>query len=114
MGSFFSRIAIAALSFAVPLTALAARPRTLGDIINTGTEVSLLFVPSAMLLLIFVWSMGQVIAASGGDAEKKKAARNRIVWGLIAMFTVFSLAGLVAVLQNTLFNNVPLTAPSTF
>jgi hypothetical protein len=78
--------------------------QTLGDIINTATEVTLLAVPFLLVLLLFVWSMGQLIV-NLGDAEKKKQARSRIFWGIIVLFVVFSIPGLLAILWVTFFSD---------
>lgn len=74
----------------------------LTQIINTMTQVVLFAVPVAMVLLLFFWNMSQLIFQSG-NAEKIKDARARIFWSIVGMFVLFSLAGLLVLLQNTFF-----------
>jgi heme A synthase len=90
--------------FLMPLLALAATGRTdsIGDIIATATEIVTLAVPVAAILMLFFWSMFQIISNSG-DAEKLKKARSKIMWGVIILFVIFSLGGILAVLRATFF-----------
>lgn len=81
---------------------LLAAPATLGELINLLTQIVIFGTPFAILLALFFWNLYQLIMTVG-DAEKKKQARDRIVFGVLILFVVFSLAGLVAVLQGTLF-----------
>ncbi len=74
----------------------------LTDIINTMTNVVLLGAPVALVLLLFFWNMSQLVFQSS-NPEKLKDARERIIWSIIGMFVLFSLAGILVVLQNTLF-----------
>lgn len=90
----------AALLVAVPAVAFGAE--TLRDFINIITEIVFLTVPFAAALLFFFWNLYQLIATVG-DPEKKKQAKTRLIWSIIAMFILFSLAGLVAMLQQTFF-----------
>jgi heme A synthase len=81
---------------------LIAAPANLGELINILTQVVVFGTPFAILLLFFFWNMYQLIMTVD-DAEKKKQARDRIVFGVLVLFVVFSIAGLVAILQATFF-----------
>ena len=76
----------------------------LTDLINKFTELTILFTPFAILLAYFFWTMAQLILA-GGDAEKKKQTRDRLLWVVVALFVVFSLGGIVALVKRTLIGN---------
>jgi|CXWL01.1.fsa_nt_gi TRAP-type mannitol/chloroaromatic compound transport system permease small subunit len=76
----------------------------LTQIINTMTQVVLFAVPVALVLLMFFWNMSQLIFQSG-NAEKMKEARARIFWSIVGMFVLFSLAGILVVLQRTFFED---------
>jgi len=105
----------AATLFVVAFFALGSFPsvafaqKTLTNFINTATEVVGLAIPFALLLLLFFWSMMQLVMTTG-DAEKKKQAKQRIIWGIIAIFVIFSLGGLIAAIQQTFFSD-SLTLP---
>lgn len=52
--------------------------------------------------VVFLWGIVRYLSA-GGDTEKLKEARNFIVWGIIGLFVMVSVWGLVALLNNTFF-----------
>jgi heme A synthase len=81
---------------------LLAAPATLGELINLLTQIVIFGTPFAILLALFFWNLYQLLMTIG-DAEKKKQARDRIVFGVLVLFVVFTLAGLVAILQATFF-----------
>ncbi|MEN9390374.1 MAG: hypothetical protein RLZZ283_474 [Candidatus Parcubacteria bacterium] len=55
-------------------------------------------------LVIFFWGLAILILDSG-NAEKMKEGRNKMLWGILSMFVVLSLGGIVAILQSTLEGN---------
>ncbi|MBX9765255.1 hypothetical protein K2X83_01295 [Patescibacteria group bacterium] len=83
---------------------LLAAPATLGDLVNLLTQIVIFATPFAILLLFFFWNLFQLLTTVE-DAEKKKQARDRIIFGVIVLFVVFTLTGLVAVLQRTFFGD---------
>jgi len=50
--------------------------------------------------VVFLWGIVKYLSA-GGDAEKLKEARNFIVWGIVGLFVMLSVWGLVALINNT-------------
>jgi hypothetical protein len=96
-------------------------PQNLTDLIHLITKLLLTAVPviAALALLFFMWGMAQFIL-SAGDMEKRKTAQSRIIWGLVSLFVILSVAAFVAILQDTFFgthnnNNTPGGAtPSTY
>ena len=78
---------------------------SLTDIIFTLINLLLLVVPVlvAFTLLVFLWGLAQSIFAFGGNEDAVKKGRDRMVWGLIALFVILSLGGLIAILQTTFF-----------
>ena len=67
------------------------------------TDVIKLFVPFLVIvaLVAFIWGVVQYVIA-GGDANKKKEGRNLIIYGLIGLFVIVAVWGLVAVIGNTI------------
>lgn len=61
-------------------------------------------IAAAAALLFFFWGMSQFMLAAG-DTEKRKTAQSRIVWGLVGITVIMSVAALVAILQNTFFGS---------
>lgn len=72
------------------------------DIIIEFAEILSLLGPVivALALLYFFWGMSQFILHAGDEARRSEG-RQVMVWGIIALFVIISVWGLVAVLNNT-------------
>ena len=55
-------------------------------------------------LVIFFWGLALMILDTG-NAEKMKEGKNKMLWGILSLFVVLSLGGIIALLQNTLEGN---------
>lgn len=107
------------LILTAPAAAFAAAPgNTLQGFLETMTNIVILATPFAAALLYFFWNLA-VLLFTLDDAEKKKQARARMIFGIIALFVLFTVAGLVAVLQRSIFGsttgtggNAPVTQPA--
>jgi len=53
----------------------------------------------AIAILYFIWEVIQYTIA--GDEDKKKAAKSGVIWAIVGIFVIFSIWGLVHILQNT-------------
>ena len=62
-----------------------------------GLALPILFV---LAILYFVWGLAKYILAAGDDGSKAEG-RNIMTWGVIALFVMVSVWGLVAILANT-------------
>ena len=60
-----------------------------------------LLIPIAITiaLLFFIWGLAMFILASG-DEEKRKEGKQRMIWGVIALFIMASIWGLVRFIQS--------------
>jgi len=78
-----------------PMMAFAANP--LYNFITKLQQAVNLLIPLFMVLAVavFLWGIVRYITASG-DAEKEKAARGYIIYGLIGMFVLVALWGILA------------------
>lgn len=77
---------------------------TLTDIINNATSLIVFATPVAIVLFVFFWNLAMLTFQSA-NPEKLKQARARIFWSIVAMFVVFSLAGILSLLQLTFFGS---------
>jgi uncharacterized protein YhhL (DUF1145 family) len=93
------KISSAAALFAAPLMAFAA---TLTDTLNTVNQLVGLATPIvvALALIYFFYGLGMLILDSSDDAKRKKAI-SIMIYGIIALFVMVSIWGIVTVLQNT-------------
>ena len=90
-----------ALSLLTPAFALAQGTITsvlddVGGIFDT--IIPLIF---AVAIIYFLWGLTKFITTAGGDAEAHESGRNIMIWGVIAIFVMASVWGLVKILQNT-------------
>ncbi|MEK7530483.1 MAG: hypothetical protein AAB573_01330 [Patescibacteria group bacterium] len=79
---------------------------TLHSLIDFFTFIIGFTIPIAagICLLIFLWGLALMILDTG-NAEKMKEGRNKMLWGILSLFVVLSLGGIIAILQSTLEGN---------
>ena len=65
-----------------------------GNLIATATPIVV-----ALALVYFFWGLANYILSSGDD--KKKEAINVMIYGIIALFVMVSVWGIINVLQDT-------------
>jgi hypothetical protein len=68
----------------------------IGDLISTATPIVV-----ALALLGFFWGLAMYIF-SAGDEKKRSQGRNIMIWGILALFIMLSVFGIIATLQSTL------------
>lgn len=90
------------LSVALLLVPAAAHAQGLTGVIDTITKLINAAIPLvlALAVLYFFWGLASYIR-SAGDEEKQKAARDMMIWGIIALFVMVSVWGLIRLLQDT-------------
>ena len=96
-----------ALAFA-PGVVLAADPNRTIDNLGTLMETMLDWINGSLIplmiaaaVLIFFWGIIKYIKAAG-DATEKAASRSIMIWGIVALFVMVSVWGLVGILSGTL------------
>lgn len=79
-------------------------PSTLTSLIQCVTSFFQLAVPVlvALALLYFFWGIASFILKAD-DQEELKKGRARMLWGIVALFLILSIAGLIGVIQQTFF-----------
>lgn len=95
------RIGLIGASFA-PLVVLAANNlegalNTFGDLVRTATPIVV-----ALALLGFFWGLAMYIFSGAGNKEKRKEGLQIMLWGILALFVMISVFGIVNTLQATL------------
>ncbi|MFM2357381.1 MAG: hypothetical protein RJA61_118, partial [Candidatus Parcubacteria bacterium] len=83
----------------------------LGEISGIVRTLSLLAAASA--LLFFFWGLAQFIAKSG-DPSSHEEGKNKMVWGVIALFVLLGVNGILAFIDSELgggFINTSAPAP---
>jgi len=64
----------------------------------------------ALAFAFFVWGLIGFLTHSG-DETARVEGKNRIVWGLAALFVLVSIWGIVTLLQTFVFGGAPNPAP---
>lgn len=77
-----------------------------GDIIQTLTLLA-----AAAALLVFFWGLAKFILAVGGDEEAVKQGRTLMIWGILALFVMTSIWGIVYFIGDEIFPGASYEAP---
>lgn len=108
MTTFLKKFAIAASAYLLPAVALAADDITatgegLVDLFNNVNALINAFIPFlvGIAVLIIIWGVFTYIAGAG-DEEKRAQAKSFIIWGVIGVFIMLSIWGLVSILENSI------------
>ena len=59
-------------------------------------------IPMLLTLAALIWFMYQVVLWVGAEGDDKKKKAKDAAWGLLALFVMLSVWGLVALIQNSL------------
>ncbi len=87
---------------ATPLFAFAALEGVGQLITSIGALIKLaLPIAVAAALLFFFWGVANFILKAG-DPKAREEGRNRMLWGIIALFVMISVWGIVAFIQDNL------------
>lgn len=93
-----------ALSFVpiMPIFAFAATPRTLIDLIDFFVKILNALVPLlfGIALIGFLWGVAQFILQADNE-EKRKEGRQIMMWGIVGLFAMTAVWGLVLLLGET-------------
>ncbi len=70
----------------------------------------LVYLIIAASIIVFLWGVFKFIRSEGDD---KQAGREFIIWGIVGLFVMVSIWGLVSILSNTFnLNNASINVPS--
>lgn len=88
-------IATPLMAFAQSFTALDSIVAGIGGIVTALVPIAF-----AAALLFFFWGLAKYIMASGNE-EAQAAGKTMMLWGVVALFVMSSIWGLIAFLQTT-------------
>ena len=77
-------------------------------LVSIGNTVLYLLVSLAVIFI--VWNVVMYLIKSGSDEEGKSKAAWNILWGIVGLFVIVSIWGLVNILTNT-FRTTPTNQP---
>lgn len=103
-----TRLAAPLVLLALPAVADAAAPRTFSELasllvtyMNAGVGVLIL-----AAIVIYFYGISTNVMKFGSE-ESKQYVRNYFFWGIIVIFVMVSVWGILEMLQNTLFSDSP-------
>jgi hypothetical protein len=64
-----------------------------------------------LALLVFLWGVLRYLFSK--DDTAKGEARNFMMWGIVALFVMVSVWGIVTILSQTIFGTTPIDVPPT-
>ena len=107
---FSKRIAVLALvSFVLPMMAHAQLTKTEGIITkSTGILNTIVVIVFTLALIVFAWGIVKYLNAAG-DASKMKEGKAFLFWGLLGMFVLASMWGIIRFVAGELTIDGPET-----
>lgn len=88
---------------AFPLVASAASPRTFSELAELSVNFINAGIGTAIILGLVIYFYGIASGIASMRHGESEALRQRIVWGLIALFVMVSVWGIIGLVRNTLF-----------
>jgi len=76
-------------------------PSTFTGVIEMFTDLGLKVIPflATLAFLVFVWGVAKFIRSSGSEAELQKS-RNFLIYGIVGLFVLVSLYGIITFLRK--------------
>lgn len=92
-----------AIALSTPVLVFAQTANTLQDVLRNIANLIQVATPIivSLALLGFFWGLALYIFQSG-EAEKRKKGLSLMIWGIIALFVMLSVFGIINALQTTL------------
>lgn len=92
----------AVLSFFLPCLAFAAKPKNFADLVRIFTNILNSIIPAlfSLALLLFFWGVARFILNTS-DEKAVIESRKTMFYGVIALFVIFSIWGIIRLLVLT-------------
>ena len=79
-------------------------PSNFSDLVTLLLNIISVTIPllAGLSILVFFWGLARFVLSAGGDERAHTEGKRFMLWGIIAMFVMMSVWGIVAVITNTL------------
>ena len=93
---------LAGAAGALPFVAFAVAITDFNSLIAALTSIVVVLIPFiiGLAVLVILWGIFGYITGAG-DEEKRGEAKQYIIWGIIGLFVMTAIWGLVSILENT-------------
>jgi len=97
-----------ASAIVVPSITSAANVENLGGLIRLLASFinPIAAIITGLAFIFFLWGIAKYIF-SAGDENKKQEGKSIMLWGIIGLFVMFSIWGILTILFNTFFEGIP-------
>lgn len=97
-------LVLAAVVVFIPgVVAAVTAPRTFAELANNVTNIINAGIGVALILGIVLYFYGVVTALPKSSSGEMAQLRTHLMWGIIALFVMFSVWGITGLIRNTLF-----------
>ena len=92
---------------------LFAAPQNFKAAIGIIVDLTQIAVPivAGLALLVFIWGLAKFILAAGGDEKAVSDGKNLMLWGIVSLFVMFSIWGIIRLFFNDFFIDAPYSIP---
>lgn len=105
------KILVGASTF-LPALALAQNFSTVQRGIESVSNIISALIPLVIAIAVLLFLVGVLrFVTAGGDEEQRAAARNMIIFGIIALFVMTAVWGFVNILGSTIFGSNSVVTP---
>ncbi len=108
------KIVISSSLFLFPVFAFAKNLSNVTRLIDSVRGIVDVLIPlvAALALLYFFWGLAKFILATGnGDEDAREKGKNIMIWGIVGLFVIVSVWGLVRFVGQALDIDTPQTQP---
>ncbi|MCH8050328.1 hypothetical protein IIB51_02945 [Patescibacteria group bacterium] len=95
-----------ALTLGVPLSVHAQGPSSIRVFLEqlTGIFGNVIPLIIALAILAFFWGLAKLVLHAGNE-DKRSEGKRIMIWGIIALFVILSLWGIIALISQTFFGS---------
>ena len=81
---------------------------SLGDLASAFDNILALAIPLlfGLCFLVFFWNGSRFVFGQGGESKDAGERKNWLIYGLIGLFAISALAGIISLVHNFLFLNI--------
>lgn len=86
--------------------------KNLGEVVKMFTDLGMKIIPflGVVAFLVFVLGVGRFIRAAGNERELKES-KNLLIWGIIGLFVLTTIWGIMVFLRSEFGWNSPVGIP---